>query len=276
LGTLCVIDSKPHSLNKDQKEALKSLAKQVENLFELRRQNIELEIVKNELKSRNSQLKEFVGTVSHDMKMPLANMIITSDMLKAKYGEQLDEQAQEYLNYLKQSSLRLSNYITGILEHYESDTFTDLLTEDFDIHDLLEQIIDLLNINYKCTIHLPEENRIVHCNRPALQQIFINLLSNSLKYNDQDDIEISVEFEEDDKFYHFTVKDNGIGIPPDKKDEIFELFNVVAETDRNGNRGNGIGLSTVKKLVTFLGGEISVTSEVNKGTSFKFSLKRTD
>ncbi len=274
LGTLCVLDNKPHSLNDKQKDALKALAKQVENLFELRRQNITLEKVKKELNKKNNLLKEFAGTVSHDMKMPLANMIITSDLLKAKYGKLLDETGLNYLTYLKQSSFRLSNYITDILNHYESDTLLESHTEDFDLQDVLEQIIDLLNIKFDCEINLPEDNLTVHCNRAAFQQIFFNLIGNSLKYNNQEKIIIDVTGIEKNGYYHFSITDNGIGIPENKQEAIFELFTIVEEADRSGVRGNGIGLSTVQKLVHNLGGEISVKSVVNKGTTFSFSIKR--
>lgn len=274
LGTLCVLDTKPHSLNEKQKTALKALANQVENLFELRRQNIALEKVKKELGVKNNQLKEFAGTVSHDMKMPLANMIITSDLLKAKYGNLLDETGKNYLTYLKQSSFRLSNYITDILNHYESDTLLQSHTEDFDVQDVLEQIIDLLNIKFDCEINLPEDNLTVHCNRGAFQQIFFNLIGNSLKYNNREKIIIDITAKEENGFYNFSIADNGIGIPENKQEAIFDLFTIIEEADRSGNRGNGIGLSTVKKLVGNLGGEISVKSEVNKGTTFYFSIKR--
>lgn len=274
LGTLCVLDNKPHDLDDKQKDALKALAKQVESLFELRRQNLELEKIKKDLNIKNNQLKEFAGTVSHDMKMPLANMIITSDLLRAKYGHLIDETGNNYLTYLKQSSFRLSNYITDILNHYESDTLLNTHTEDFDIHDVLEQIIDLLNIKFDCEINLPEENLLVHCNRAAFQQIFFNLIGNSLKYNNQEKIVIDITGKEENGYYHFSISDNGIGIPENKQEAIFDLFTIIEEADRSGNRGNGIGLSTVKKLVANLGGEISVESEVNKGTIFYFSIKR--
>lgn len=274
IGTLCVMDTKPNSLNFEQKEALKTLAKQVENLFELRLNNLHLEKVRKKLKAKNTQLKNFAGTVSHDMKMPLANIIMTVDLLKVKYTDNLDPKGLQYLDYLKQSSFKLSNYVTGILEHYESDNLVDSINEDFDIHDLLEQIIDLLNINYDCIINLPEDNTILKCNRSALEQIFLNLLGNSLKYNNENEIVIDVTCTSDDKFYRFSVTDNGIGIPKDKQKEIFELFTVLDGTDRNGNRGNGIGLSTVKNLISSLGGKISVNSDVNEGTTFNFSIKR--
>ncbi len=274
IGTLCVLDTTPNSLNDKQKSALKSLGTQIEGLFEFRRQNLALEKVQNELNIKNNLLKEFAGTVSHDMKMPLANMIITSDLLKVKYGKLLDETGNNYLTYLKQSSFRLSNYITDILNHYESDTLLTSHTEEFDSQEILEQIIDLLNIKFDCEINLPENNLMVSCNRAAFQQIFFNLIGNSLKYNNRDKIIIDITAEERDGFYHFSVADNGIGIPENKQEAIFELFTIVEESDRSGNRGNGIGLSTVQKLVHKLGGEISVDSEVNEGTTFYFSIKR--
>lgn len=274
MGTLCVLDVEPRVLSDEQKTALQALAKQVENLFELKRHNLQLEKATLELQERNDQLKNFAGIVSHDMKMPLANMIITTDLIKAKYSEKFDAEGIQYLDYLKQSSFKLSNYISGILQHYESDNLTQNKNEEFDIHDLLEGIIDLLNINDNCVINLPEENMMLHCNRIALEQIFLNLIGNSLKYNNKEEIIIDVLCTNGGQFYNFTITDNGLGIPKDKQEDIFELFTVIEEKDRSGNRGNGIGLSTVKKLVTSLGGEISVISEVNKGTTFHFSMNR--
>jgi len=275
MGTLCVLDVEPKILTEEQKTALQALAKQVENLFELRRHNLQLEKATVELQERNEQLKNFAGIVSHDMKMPLANMIITTDLIKAKYAEKFDEEGIQYLNYLKQSSFKLSNYISGILQHYESDSLKEQKDEEFDIHDLLEGIIDLLNINDNCVINLPEENMMLKCNRIALEQIFINLIGNSLKYNNKEEIIIDVLCTNGGRFYNFSITDNGVGIPKDKQEDIFELFTIVEEQDRSGNRGNGIGLSTVKKLVNSLGGEISVVSEVNKGTTFHFSMNST-
>src|SRR5690606_33483242 len=136
------------------------------------------------------ELKNFAGIVSHDMKMPLANMIITSDMLRSKYGHFLDKQGQEYLDYIKQSSFTLSEYISGLLEHYESDKTAALHTEQFDSNDLLEEIIELLNINVDCEINLPENNIEMKANKSALEQIILNLVGNSIKYNDKKRIKI--------------------------------------------------------------------------------------
>ncbi|MDX1462393.1 MAG: GAF domain-containing sensor histidine kinase [Marinirhabdus sp.] len=274
LGTLCVIDNKPNSLSERQMDGLKKLAKQIVKLIELHKANSVLKDIQNDLEHKNKELKNFAGIVSHDMKMPLANIIVTTDILKAKYAAQLDNKAIDYLSYLKQSSFTLSDYISGLLAHYESDNLMEQEQESFDIHHLLEEIIELLNINLDCEIDFPEVNFELTCNRAALEQIFLNLIGNSLKYNNKDKIIIAIDGHITDEAYYFTVTDNGIGIPKEKQQTIFKLFSIVGTTDRDGNKGSGIGLSTVKKLVTNLGGTIEVSSEFGKGTSFKFSIKR--
>ncbi|SRX73567.1 Histidine protein kinase DivJ [Aequorivita antarctica] len=274
LGTLCVFDTKPRTLTKSQKNALISMAYQVVNLFEARKRNRMLMAVQQELEDKNEELKNFAGIVSHDMKMPLANMIITSDMLRSKYASLLDKQGNEYLEYIKQSSFTLSEYITGLLEHYESDNTASLTDEIFDSNDLLEEIIELLNINIDCEINLPEQNIEMQANRAALEQIILNLVGNCLKYNDKERIKIDIECTEERGFYHFSISDNGMGIQKNKLSAIFDLFVTTGILDRNGKKGNGIGLSTVKKLVTKLGGEIEVSSKLGKGTTFQFSIKK--
>ena len=276
LGTLCVFDTKPRVLTKSQKKALTAMAYQVVNLFEARKRNRALLSVQKELRERNEELKNFAGVVSHDMKMPLANMIITSDMLRTKYGQHLDEQGKEYLDYIKQSSFTLSEYVTGLLEHYETDKTASLRSEPFNSQDLLEEIIELLNINVDCEINLPDENIEMQANKVALEQILLNLIGNSLKYNDKKKIKIDIGCEEKDGFYFFTITDNGMGIPKDRIDHIFDLFVTTGNLDRNGKKGNGIGLSTVKKLVNRLDGEIEVSSTLGEGTTFKFCVKKLD
>lgn len=274
LGTLCVFDIKPRTLSSRQKKALVSLAYQVSNLFEARKKNRILFSLQTELRERNEELKNFAGIVSHDMKMPLANMILTSDILRSKYGNLLDDKGNEYLDYIKQSSFTLSEYITRLLEYYESDNTASSKIEVFYITELLEEIIDLLNINIDCEINFPRENLEMRTNKSALEQILINLITNSIKYNDKDKIEIDIDCTEDPHYYYFVISDNGIGIAMDKMDHIFELFTTTDVLDRDGRKGTGIGLSTVKKLVDRLEGKIDVSSQLGEGTVFKFSIKK--
>ncbi len=276
LGTLCVFDRTPRKLDEKQIKTLKALASQVVSLFELHKQNLENKSLQDNLIKKNQLLKDFAGVVSHDMKMPLANIITTTDLLKAKYKELLDVKGLEYLNYLKSSSFSLSEYINGILQHYESDNMTIDQREEFQLQDLLEEIEDMVNTDYSTLIDLPAENIMINCNRAALYQIFINLMGNSIKYNDKENPKIEFTCSENEDYYIFKISDNGIGISEDKQEHIFDLFHVAADKDKNGNRGNGIGLSTVKKLVTNLGGTIEVDSTVGKGSTFTFTALKED
>ncbi|QTY27943.1 ATP-binding protein [Flavobacterium sp. CS20] len=275
LGTICVIDFKPKTLSDQQKIALKNLANQVVKLFELRSKNENLREVQRNLKEKNTQLRNFAGVVSHDMKMPLANIIVTIDILKSKYKKVLDEAGFDYLNNLKQSAFKMSDYISNILTHYESDEITEKQAkENIDLHELLENIIELLDVNDNCEINLPAQNTQIKCNKTAVEQILLNLIGNSLKYNDKEKIIVDIDFSEDDSYYYFSVKDNGIGIPKEKQKDIFKLFSTVAEKDRRGQKGNGIGLSTVRKLINNLGGKIDVESEKGIYTKISFSIEK--
>ncbi|MAW94926.1 MULTISPECIES: GAF domain-containing sensor histidine kinase [unclassified Leeuwenhoekiella] len=274
LGTLCVIDSKPKTLTDSQINSLRDLASQVENLFELRRNNLKLLEIEQLLQKKNEQLRKFAGTVSHDMKMPLANMIITTDILRAKYAPHFDAQGNNYLSYLKQSSFSLSDYIDNLLSYYESEEQSVEQAEAFDLQDLLEDLIDLLNINEDYIINLPENPMELVTNKSAVNQILLNLITNSLKYNDKETGIITIQCTQDQAYYYVQVSDNGKGIPKDKQEIIFDLFSTATEADNKGKKGNGIGLSTVRNLVQSLGGIISVSSEEGNGATFDFTIKK--
>ncbi len=274
LGTLCVIDGKPKELSEQQIESLKSLANQVTILFELNKKNDDLEKIQRKLKKRNESLKEFARVISHDLKMPLANIISTTDLLKIILADKLDAEGLKYFEYIKTSSFSMSNYISDILGHYESESLIHNNPEKFYLNDFLKEIITLLSIKPDFTIHYPTNNPLLECNKLALKQIFFNLIGNSIKYNDKEQIVISIEANEDEKSYYFTIIDNGMGIPEKEIDGIFDLFTTANMTDRSGNKGNGIGLSTVKNLVEKLKGTIKVTSKLKVHTTFEFSIQK--
>ena len=109
-----------------------------------------------------------------------------------------------------------------------------------------------------------------------MQQIFLNLISNAIKYNDKERVEITIGFSENADFYTFHVLDNGAGIDKKYQEKIFDIFEIVANVDRFGKKGTGVGLSTVKKLVKGLGGKINVQSTKNTGTTFEFTIAKQD
>ncbi|MUP46052.1 GAF domain-containing sensor histidine kinase [Gramella sp. BOM4] len=274
LGTLCVLSKKPKKLSLHQRKSLIALGKQVEILYEFHLRSLELEDMRDELAENNKILKEFAGNVSHDLKMPLANIILTSDITKAKYSNVLDEIGIGYLEYIKSSGLKLSQYITSLLEYYSGsgEKITDI--EYFFLNDLIEDIIDLLKIEIKCNIELPEKNIGIAGNRAALGQVLMNLISNSINHNPKEEIEINISCKEEDDNYYFGIQDNGVGIPEKELKNIFQLFTVIKVKDSDSSDGHGIGLSTVKKLIKKMEGEINVKSDEGEGTLFEFSIKK--
>lgn len=272
LGTLCLIDTKPRQLSDGDIDMIKQFGKHVEKLIELRMANQKIKLQKELLSEQHEKLKEFAGVISHDMKMPLANIIVTSDILKAKYSENLDDQALVYLAYLKDNSLSLSDYINNILEYYQSDKIDANDRQEFDVNEMLESIVEILNIEDKCDIEFPHDNHIINSNRAALAQVFLNLITNALKYNDKEFIEIKITSKVKKDSVEFSIWDNGMGIPKEKQTQIFDLYETLGSADRKGNKGHGIGLSMVKKICEKLGGGITVCSEPGEGTKFTFHI----
>ncbi|NND88197.1 MAG: HAMP domain-containing histidine kinase [Flavobacteriaceae bacterium] len=262
-------------MSDEDTQHLKNLAKQVEKLIELRLLHLRSKEQQVLLEEQHERLKQFAGVISHDMKMPLANLILTSDIIKQKYSGLIGKEGVIYLNYLKDSSLTLSDYITNILRYYESDGATEQPKSTFDTYELLEEVFEMLHLNEQSNISLPEDNMIITTNKSVLEQVFLNLITNALKYNDKEVAEIEISNHQDEEFYYFSVSDNGKGIDPKHKHLIFDLYETLGTTDNKGNKGHGIGLSMVKKICTALGGDIEVQSEVGKGTKFTFWIAKT-
>jgi signal transduction histidine kinase len=186
----------------------------------------------------------------------------------------LNNETIQYLDYLVESSYSLRNYVDGILTFYRSEHFLEKAGENVDLHQMLKEIANLYDVAEDVNIKFPEEATLKHINKAALYQILLNLISNALKYNNKNERDVEITFSESEYFYHFEVIDNGEGFSIEYSEKIFELFNTLDVNDREGNPGSGIGLATVKKLVTSLGGEIKVESEPGVGSRFSFSIAR--
>lgn len=276
LGTLCVIDDQPKELNQGQLKSLKSLANQVVSLFELRKSKLLLERLTNDLENRNLELEKFARVAAHDIKSPLNNISGLTELLVSQYADKLDADGITMMQMLNVSSETLRELVDGILEHSKADHIGIETQSQFDLYKLIRECILLLDNQSKYSFKINFNATIIVANKIALQQILLNLISNAIKYNDQEKVEIDINFAEDSDYYTFEVTDNGVGIDPKYQDKIFDIFEIVSVEDRFGKRGTGIGLSTVKKLVQVLGGQIRVESVVGQGATFGFSIAKQD
>ena len=273
LGTLCVFDHKPRQLTNVQIISLKALAKQVVNLFELRKKNSLLIEIQKELQNRNERLETFAHVVSHDLKSPLANITSLTRFLKEENIENLSTDSKMYLDYIEDSSLTLKNYINGILKFYKADELLDSQKEDVLLKELFDEISEVL-ISDDTLFDFPMAGTLKNVNKAALTQIFLNLIDNSLKYNLNEKRIVSVKYIDETDFHKFAITDNGMGIDLGVQEEIFNLFKTTGIKDRDGKEGTGIGLATVKSLVSKLGGTISLDSEPRKGSTFTFTVQK--
>ncbi|MBU7571480.1 sensor histidine kinase [Flavobacterium lindanitolerans] len=274
LGSLCVIDNQPRNLDNFQLLALEKLANQVINLLELRKKNFQLMENHNMLLSKYKDLEQFASIVSHDIKSPLNNIMMLTRLLQESNHDQLDGDGMQMLGYIYKSSEELKKLVDAILEYYKYDNEQVIANENIRLNDFMQYLIDILDTKNEFQFILPEKNHKIRSNKMALGQIFYNLISNSIKYNDKPKGIIHIDFSETEDFNIISIEDNGCGIDKANHHKIFNIFETLGKTDRFEAKGTGIGLSTVQKMVQKLNGKIEIESELGKGTRFKVFLKK--
>ncbi len=273
LGTVCIIDSKVRTLSDDQIKALKALSTQVMNLLKVRKINFELEKLKLQLETRNKDLEQFAMVVSHDIKSPLTTILLVNDIIKQNFTDKSGEQFNNLISRSNNSANKIKSLVDGILAYYQdNDSF--ISPEKIDINAFFESLNNTITSAKKYIITHTNDIDVLFFSKVQLEQIFYNLVNNSIRYNDKEIVQINIALSEDDNFYKFSFTDNGIGIARENHEKIFDLFTTLSEADNLGLRGSGIGLSTIKKIIENAKGSIAVSSELGLGTTFKFTIKK--
>lgn len=274
LGSLCVIDHKPKELNEGQVSSLRALSHQVMKLIQLRKSEARLQRLIKQLEQRNAELEEFAYIAAHDIKSPIHNINSLAGLFIHDYGDSIDKDGLKVIEMIRKSIRRLSQMIDNLLEYRRSDKVLEEPYTTINLRGLMSTIREILVLPKHTQVKLDSELRIIETKRTALTQILVNLVTNAIKYNDKPKPLVTVSVAEQEHYYELRVKDNGPGIPETEHGNIFEIFRIAASTDRNGIRGSGIGLATVKKLVESLAGSIELESEEGKGTTFTFTVRK--
>lgn len=272
LGTLCVIDHEPKVLNQSQKRSLSALSNQVMNLLKLRKRTAELQKVVDELEEKNDELAKFAYIAAHDLKSPLNNISMLANFLTDEHGKKMGPEGHEITKLIKSSSNTLRNLIDGLLDYSRSESILKAEKSKIQPKQLKRTILDLFTFKHSVEISLKTSLPQIWANRTVIEQILINLVNNAIKYNNKETTLIELSISESDSHYEFSVKDNGPGIAKEHQKYIFDLFQIAADQDRFGDKGNGIGLATVKKIVEKSDGQVSVNSDLGKGADFLFTL----
>jgi len=219
----------------------------------------------------NAELENFAYVASHDLREPLRMITSFLQLLKQRYDTQLDDDAQEFIEFAVDGSRRLDDMITDLLE-YSRVTSNEREFVPVNCEKVLEETLMLLKVS------IDENNAIITHdplpkvlgNEKLMIQVFQNLIGNAIKYRGQNPPQIHISVKKEKNQYLFAIKDNGIGMDPKHLKRIFTIFQRLHK--REEYEGTGIGLSIVQKIVHQFGGEIWAESLPGKGSTFYFTV----
>jgi two-component system sensor histidine kinase/response regulator len=233
----------------------------------LYRSNQELKKSVEKTEQINKQLDEFVYIVSHDLKAPLRGLSSVTTFLEDELGTDLKPEVRDLLDMVKSRTVRMQNLIDGIL-HYSRMANNKTEKETVKLSDVIANIIDLLSVPNHVRIEYPNELPVLFDEKIKLHEVFQNLISNAIKYNNKEKAEVKISCMDKGNHFEFGISDNGIGIQEEHFEKIFGVFQTLQSKDKQ--ESTGIGLTIVKKIVEQQSGKVWVESQIGKGTTFWF------
>ena len=268
------------TIQKKAEDALIDRNENISQMLDVERHDLEsaetlLEEVTDNLEISNRALEQFAYVSSHDLREPLRMITSFLQLLKKRYGHDLDEDAHDFINYAVEGAKRLDMMLSDLLEFSKIGTqeseFKYLHSEK-----IVEQVLDNLNIliydNNADVIY--DSLPIIYANEYQMIQLFQNLISNSIKFHGDKDPKVHISVKKEDNEYVFAVKDNGIGMEKQHLERIFTIFQRLHR--RQQYDGSGIGLAISQRIVQELDGKIWAMSSLGRGSTFYFTIPIVD
>jgi signal transduction histidine kinase len=224
-----------------------------------------------ELRKKNEELDQFAHIVSHDMKAPLRGIDNVVNWMEEDHGAELSPKVKEYLDLIKGRTRRGENLIQGLLS-YARVGKEEYPAEEVDVNALLSEILENHAGESRVQVSVVPPMPVLQTQRLPLHQVFANLISNAIKYNDKPEGRVTISAEDRGKDYLFTVSDNGPGISPAYHEKIFMIFQTLQE--RDSFESTGVGLAIVKKILDARQEQVFVRSNPGTGTAFSFTWKK--
>ncbi len=251
----------------------------------LRQYEHDLRLKIEELQRSNSELEQFAYAASHDLQEPLRKISAFVGRLRNKLGDELEEEAEDYMRRTLQAIDRMKSLIDALLL-LSRVTRQGNVRESVPLNQIVQEVLEDLDaqvLEKQACIEM-DELPVVDAVPVQMRQLFYNLLSNALKFTDSSrtpHIQIKVRplpLEETQsqllsphfQWTEISVNDNGIGFEPQYKERIFQVFQRL--NGRSEYEGTGIGLALCRKIVEFIGGTITAESQPGQGTRFVFYL----
>ena len=234
--------------------------------------DIEIEKLNSKLEELTAEMNQFSYIVSHDLQAPLRMITGFLELLEKKYGDKLDDSAMQYIGYAVKGAGKMKSLIFDLLE-YSRLNAENLEKVDVDMNEVMQEVKEKFATaigekNIKVNVgQLP----VVMANKKQMSRLFEQLFDNAIKFRVDTASEISIDAKNENGFWNFCVKDNGMGIDPAFFEKIFIIFRRL-NTDEVKYPGTGVGLTICKKIVELHNGTIWLESAVDNGSKFYFRL----
>ena len=232
------------------------------------------EMKNGRLEKSNIQLSQFVQIASHDLKEPLRGILLHADLLKENRGDNISKEELEAIDHIVFLAKKQTALIKDLSKYSKASIMEETLHNfDFDTtaHDIADTIIRA-HVDKNIKINIQPKLPRLHGDRTKIGEVLRNLISNGIKYNENDQIAIDITFsKKNSSSYTFCIKDNGIGIDPKHHDRIFAIFKRLNPEGKYGE-GTGAGLSIVRKIIEGHNGKITLDSNVGEGCKFYITL----
>lgn len=228
------------------------------------------------LEDRNRRLDDFCATIAHDIRGPLAGLILKIEYILETHTNSFDERTTALLNRSVESTRRLIGVVQAMYE-FAKIGFSGAKFSSTPLTPLLKEVITDINIDHSVNVEVKmSELPVVWGNGDLLRRVFLNLITNAIKYCHRENVEIQIKFEGFvqrgvGQFAKLCVADNGPGISSEDAGRVFNMFARGADADR-GADGLGIGLAVVQRIVELHQGMIELTSEPHEGAKFTILL----
>ncbi|WP_434530603.1 PAS domain-containing sensor histidine kinase [Haloarcula sp. NS06] len=270
-GMLCIGSPTVESFDSHERFLLEILASTGAAALDRVERETRLKSKQTELERSNEALQQFAYIASHDLQEPLRMVSSYVDLLDSEYGDELDDEAAEYMAFAVDGARRMQEMVNALLRYSRVETNSGDF-EETDPGTVLDRTLDALRMRIEevdATI-TAESLPPVEADPNQVGQVFQNLLENAIEYSVEADIEprVEVSAEEDDDMVTFTVSDNGPGIPAADHEEVFDIFHRAGAHD---TEGTGIGLAVCQRIVLRHDGRIWVEPS-DDGATFKFTL----
>ncbi|MEN6453833.1 MAG: ATP-binding protein [Prolixibacteraceae bacterium] len=252
-----------------------------QDITERKRMILDLEAAKERAEESDRLKSSFLANISHEVRTPL-NVILGFTEMLTHQREIRPETAEEYSGIIKRSADGLLQIIGNLVDISKLETGQlSLYKRSVHIQQMLEGLYSRFHTRLgdhdkrqlKLFLKVPEDPLFLRVDQERLEQIFSNLLDNSIKFTNRGQVGFGVADIRED-WIDFFVSDTGIGIEESMRRTVFERFRQASESTTRAYYGTGVGLSIVNRLVVLMGGEISLDSEVGKGTTIQFRLRK--